>query len=818
MRQPSPDLQGLNPEEVAQSRALHGSNQIYVRPQRRIWHMLQDVGTEPMFLLLVIACVLYFLIGDAAEAWLMVGAVIFVTLIEIVQEFRSEKALSALRQLSQPRVVVIRAGKRQELPVEEVVVEDLIAFEEGERIAADVLLLQQNDLSVDEAILTGESLAVTKNPDEAGRNLLYQGTTVASGAGIARVRAVGVQTEFGKLGKSIESIETEPTPLQRQISRFVRQMLWAGLLAFLVVCAINYAYSGSFLSALLYSLAFAMALVPEEIPVAFTTFMALGAYRMTRKHVLVKQPKTVESLGAATVICLDKTGTITESKMTVAEVADYSGKGRTLEYAMWASEPTPFDAMEKAIHVAYEKETSKDRRGSAQMIHEYPLGGVPPMMTHVFLPADTTERIVAAKGAVERILRVCNMDAAKKTDILDKTKEMARKGYRILGVCSAALTDEKYPAKQDDFPWTFEGLLALYDPPKAGIAKVMNDFYQAGIAVKMVTGDYPETALNIAKESGIRVRGEAVSGETVMQMNQTQLREIVGGTDVFARMFPEAKLRVVEALKANGEIVAMTGDGVNDGPALKAAQVGVAMGHRGTEIAKSAASMVLLDDNLAHMVNAIKTGRLIYYNLRKAIRYIISIHLPIVLVVLFPLLFDWPYLHMLTPIHVIFLELIMGPTCAIAFENEPAEPNVLRKPPRTEGANLFSWPELSLSLLQGFLITVGVFVMYHYAIWLGKDEATTRSFVFITMLLANIFLTFANRSFEYTIARTLFYRNRLLWWMVGVSVLVLVTILLVPVARNMFQLGIITAAETGWCLLAALVSVGWFELWKWLKT
>jgi len=818
MLQPSPDLQGLSPEAVAESRARHGSNQIYVRPQRRIWHMLKDVGTEPMFLLLLIACTLYFLIGDAAEAWLMVGAVIFVTLIEIVQEFRSEKALSALRQLSQPRVVVIRAGKRQEVPVEDVVVDDLIAFEEGERIAADGVLVQQNDLSVDEAILTGESLPVSKNPDEEGRNLLYQGTTVASGAGVAKVQAVGVQTEFGKLGKSIESIETEPTPLQRQITRFVRQMLWAGLVAFLIVCAINYAYSGSFLSALLYSLAFAMALVPEEIPVAFTTFMALGAYRMTRKHVLVKQPKTVESLGAATVICLDKTGTITESKMTVAEVTDYSGKGRTLEYAMWASEPAPFDAMEKAIHLAYEKETSKDRRPAAQMVHEYPLGGVPPMMTHVFLPGETTERIVAAKGAVERILQVCNMDAAQQADILAKTKEMARKGYRILGVCSAAWKDEKYPAKQDDFPWTFEGLVGLYDPPKAGIGKVMNDFYRAGIAVKMVTGDYPETALNIAQESGIRVRGEAVSGEAVMQMTETQLREIVGGTDVFARMFPEAKLRVVEALKANGEIVAMTGDGVNDGPALKAAQVGVAMGHRGTEIAKGAASMILLDDNLAHMVNAIKTGRLIYYNLRKAIRYIISIHLPIVLVVLFPLLFDWTYLHMLTPIHVIFLELIMGPTCAIAFENEPAEPNVLQKPPRTEGANLFTRPELSLSLFQGFLITVGVFVMYHYAIWLGKDEATTRSFVFVTMLLANIFLTFANRSFEYTIARTLFYRNRLLWWMVGVSVLVLLTVLLVPVARDIFQLGILTPTETGWCLLAALVSVGWFELWKWLKT
>ena len=811
------DLQGLNPEAVHQSRASHGRNQLYLRPERRIWHMLKDVSTEPMFLLLVAACALYFLIGDSSEAWLMVGAVIFVTLIEIVQELRSEKALSSLHQLAQAKAVVIRGGKRQEIPAEEIVVGDLIAFAEGERIAADAVLLQQNDLSVDEAILTGESLPVAKDPDDAKNSLLYQGTTVASGAGVAKVQAVGGQTEFGKLGKSIESIETEPTPLQRQISRFVRQMLWVGLVAFLAVCAINYAYSGSLLSAVLYSLAFAMALVPEEIPVAFTTFMALGAYRMTRRHVLVKQPKTVESLGAATVICLDKTGTITESKMTVSEVVEYSDKDRTLEYAMWASEPIPFDPMETAIHLAYQKKATIDRRPAAKIVHEYALEGVPPMMTHVYLPGDSPQRIVAAKGAVERILRICKVDAAQQTAILEKTKEMAKKGYRILGVCSADWTAATYPATQDEFPWILEGLIGLYDPPKAGIEKVMNHFYQAGIAVKMVTGDYPETAINIARESGIRVRGDAVEGEAVMQMTDQQLQEVVGRTDIFARMFPEAKLRVVEALKANGEIVAMTGDGVNDGPALKAAQVGVAMGRRGTEIAKSAASMVLLDDNLAHMVNAIKTGRLIYYNLRKAIRYIISIHLPIVLAVLLPLIFGWPYLHMLTPIHVIFLELIMGPTCAIAFENEPAEPNVLQKPPRTGGENLFSWPELSLSLVQGLLITAGIFVMYHYAIWLGKDEKTTRSFVFITMLLANIFLTFANRSFEYTIARTLFYRNYLLWWMIGASTAILIIILLVPVARNLFQLGALTAAEVAWCMLGALVSVGWFEVWKWLK-
>ena len=777
--------------------------------------MLKEVATEPIFILLLLTCGLYFAIGDQSEAWLMVASVVFVALIEIIQEFRSEKALDALRQMSQPRAVVIRDGKHLEVPVEEIVVNDLIAISEGERIPADGILLQQSDLSVDEAILTGESLPVNKSLSE-GENRLYQGTTVSSGLGVGRVQAVGMLTEFGKLGKSIESIESEPTPLQKQIDRFVKQMLMAGLAAFLVVFTINYLYADTFLSALLYSLAFALALVPEEIPVAFTTFMALGAYRMTRQQVLVKQPKTVESLGAATVICLDKTGTITENRMSVAEVNDFTGKGRALEYAMWASEPSPFDAMEKAIHEAYEKETAVDRRAEFDMVHEYPLSGIPPMMTHVYQNVGG-ERVIATKGAVERVVRVCGLPARERGAVMDLTMAMARKGYRVLGVAGAVWGDMPYPASQDDFPWVFEGLIALYDPPKPNIRRVMKHFYDAHIEIKMITGDYPETAINIARESGIRIDSPAVTGEEVMGLEEAQLRQKAVRTTVFARMFPDAKLRVVQALKANGEVVAMTGDGVNDGPALKAAQVGVAMGRRGTEIAKGAASMVLLDDDLDHMVKAVKTGRRIYSNLRKAIRYIISIHLPIVLVVLLPLLFGWPYLHMLMPIHVIFLELIMDPTCAVAFENEPAEANILHKPSRSASGNLFSWPELSLSIVQGLVITAGIFAMYHYAVGQGKDEATTRSFVFFTMLAANIFLTLANRSFEYTIVKTIFYRNRLLWWIIAVSALIAASILWIPRVREVFRLGALNMAEVGWCTLTALVSVGWFELWKGLR-
>lgn len=809
----NPVLTGLTEAEVTASRALHGANSLYLRPKRQFWKILAEVFTEPMFLLLILACVLYFLIGDTGDALFMLAAILFVIIIEVVQENRSEKALEALSQYSQPKVRVLRSGKEQVIPAEDVVVDDLILFAEGERLPADGVVVQQNDLSIDEAVLTGESLPADKTTVE-GHDRVFQGTVVASGSGIARVQAVGVKTEFGKLGKSIESIESEPTPLQRQIDRFVRQMMLLGLVAFLIVFGVNYYYVGAVLAALLFSLAFALALIPEEIPVAFTSFMALGAYRMTKQKILVKQPKTVESLGSATVICLDKTGTITENRMSVAEIVDFSGKKRCLEYAMWASEPHPFDAMEKAIHAAYGTSAESDRRTQFHIIHEYPLGGTPPMMTHLY-ENGRGERIVACKGAVERILLVCtNLADQLRTEVLKKTHELASKGYRVLGVAAAEWPGNDFPGNQDHFPWQIEGLVALYDPPKKNIRHVFQRFYEAGIRVKMITGDYPETALNIAGQSGLQHNGKVLSGETLMAMTDAELQQAVTGTDVFARVFPGAKLRVVEALKANGEVVAMTGDGVNDGPALKAAQIGVAMGRRGTEIAKGAASMVLLDDDLKRMVTAIEIGRKIYNNLRKAIRYVIGIHIPIVLVVLLPLVLGWPYLHILGPIHVVFLELIMDPTCAVAFENEPAEPNQMQKPPRAANAPLFTGKELALSILQGVMITAGVLFMYQYAAAHGAGEAKTRGFVFFTLMASNILLTLATRSYEYPITRTIFYKNRLMPVILGISAAIMAAILFIPALGRLFQIESLTIREVGLCLLAAVASVGWFEVWK----
>lgn len=818
-------FKGLTTAQAERQRDIFGKNELEATRRSPILDSLRNIVTEPMFLLLAVACALYFMLGDFTEAMMMVVSIVFVAGIELYQETKSERALEALRRYTSAQVRVLRNNKWIDLPSEDLVPEDVVRIEEGERIPADGLLLLQNDLSVDESVLTGESMPVDKMVESTEKtssdgqkstlNFLFQGTTVATGKGFYKVNATGSSTEFGKLGKSIESIDTEQTPLQKQIKRFVKQMGILGGVAFALVFTLNYWIEQDIWKSLLFSLTLAMAILPEEIPVAFSAFMGLGAYRMIKHGILAKQPKTVESLGSATVICLDKTGTITQNQMSVAEVTDISGLGRTLEFALWASEPEPFDAMEKAILKAQFEaiSTTTDPRHSHKLVKEYALSGRPPMMTHIW-EKEGEIRTIACKGAVERVLEVSGTEGELKQQILAKTEEMAAQGYRVLGVANATFAGNDFPADQADFQWVFDGLVAFYDPPKENVGRVFQKFYTAGIRVLMITGDHMATAKNIARSIGMRGWEIAMTGHQIMELSEADLRDAVQRVNVFARMFPDAKLRIVNALKDNGETVAMSGDGVNDGPALKAAQIGVAMGKKGTEIAKSAASLVLLDDNLNSMVTAIHMGRRIYDNLRKAIRYIISIHLPIILVVLLPLLLGWPYVHILLPLHVIFLELVMDPTAAIAFENEPAEPNLMRKSPRPGNASLFSWRELGVSLLQGAMITASVLFMYQYAVAMGMAETGVRSMVFATMVSANLFLTLSNRSFDYALHRTLFYKNRSLPLILAISAVFLLAILYVPFLTNLFKMEPISAVNLGWCVLAGFVSMVWFELWK----
>ncbi|MDP4953735.1 MAG: cation-translocating P-type ATPase, partial [Flavobacteriales bacterium] len=699
---------------------------------------------------------------------------------------------------------------------------------EGTAITADGVIIHSNDFSVNESILTGESLAVFKDKTHED-NYIYSGTTVASGLAIARISAIGKETRLGKIGTSLESISEEKTPLEKQIANFVKKMAIAGAVVFLIVWAINYSHSKDFLTSLLQSLTLAMSILPEEIPVAFTTFMALGAWRLMKKGIVVKQMKTVETLGSATVICTDKTGTITENRMSLAKLyllstnkiydaneALQEAEKDLIRAAMWASEPIPFDPMEVALHKSYKSSAPEDERPHYKLVHEYPLAGTPPMMTHVFEDARGT-RIIAAKGAAEALIKAAALDEAEKAQIQAAMELLAKDGYRVLGVGLARFPSKDYPKDQEDLPLEFKGLVAFYDPPKQNIQQVLQDFYTAGIDVKIITGDNASTTSAIAKQIKFKGFENSISGDELMKLSEKELQECVMNTSIFTRMFPDAKLKIINALKANNQIVAMTGDGVNDGPALKAAHIGIAMGKKGTEIAKQAASLILLEDDLSKMVDAVAMGRKIYSNLKKAIQYIISIHIPIILSVFIPLALNWIYPNIFSPIHIIFLEIIMGPTCSIIYENEPMESDTMQQKPKALSSTFFNWKELSVSIIQGLVISLGILLVYQYGVANQYNEALTRTMVFTSLIAANIFLTLVNRSFHYSIFTTLRYKNKLVLLIISATLVLLALILYVPVLTRFFEFERLSLMQLLLCSGLGFLSVIWFELAKLFK-
>jgi Ca2+-transporting ATPase len=818
---------GLTQQQVLQSRDEHGSNALLIREQRLWQEVLKDVVTEPMFLLLLAASFVYFLVGQYREGIIMVVSLFMVAGISVFQEFRSRNAISALQKMSAQRARVLRDGIEQSIPAEDMVVGDLMLIEEGELIAADGRIIESRDFSVNESILTGESFSVYKNA--ANKDSVYRGTLAGSGTAMVEITEVGNRTMFGKLGLAIREAGTVKTPLQLQIRSFVRNMVWIGAGAFAIVVAVNFIRSRDWVDAFLQGLTLAMSILPEEIPVAFSTFQALGAFRLLKEKIIVKQPQYVETLGAATVICADKTGTLTQNKMHLAyvydaqqqrsiRVGDHEGiPPELIEYSMWASESEPFDPMEKSIHQLYEQTSAADKRTSFSQVHEYPVGGTPPMMTHLF-SNESGETIIAAKGAPERLLRQSTLPEADITRIEGQSLDYAREGFRVLGVGQGIWNEASWPASQDEFRFRFLGLLAFQDPPKENIRQTIDGFERAGIEVKMITGDYAETALAIARQSGLDHDGSAVlTGKEILQLDKAALREAVKKVDIYARMFPEAKLKVIDALKENGEVVAMTGDGVNDGPALKAAHIGIAMGQRGSEVARSAASLILVDDDLSHMLAAVALGRKIYDNLKKAIQYIVSIHIPIILIVLLPLLLGWVFHDIFSPVHVIFLELLMGPTCSIIYENEPMESGSMDRPPRQMGQTFLSLRQLGTSILQGLAITAACLGMGWWQMTQSADEETIRASIFFTLLFSNVLLTLVNRSFRYTILTTIRYRNGLVPLIIGLSLLFILLLLIVPAMRGLFSIAFPGWNAIGYCLLAAAAGTLWIEPVKALR-
>lgn len=816
-----PGLTGLTTDDVNEARSRYGRN--VMQSRQTSWVLVKDVVTEPMFILLMGACLIYAVLRQWEEVVTLGVAMLLVAGLSLFESVRSGRALQALRQLTQPTVQVIRNGQLTDLLIEELVMGDTVLLTEGQTVPADGRLLQANDCSVDESILTGESVPVPKTqPDQP----LFAGTVLSSGRAFLEVIAIGFDTEMGRLGRSLETIVTEKTPLQQQIQRFVQRMAVIGLVAFALVCALNYARSGDWMTSLLFGLTMAMTVLPEEIPVAVSSFMALGAVRLTRVGVLAKQPQTVESLGSASVICVDKTGTITQEGMilthiyvgaeqrTVALTEDLSvAAHEVLAYARWASEPEPFDPMEQAILEAYLARRLPAEAMLRPLIYEYPLAGTPPMMTHVYDP-DTGPVQVAGKGSVERMVRVCRLADDEARLVLRQAQKLAIEGYRVLGVAGSSWTGDNYPAEQDDFNWSFKGLVAFENPPKSNARQVLKEFKQAGIVVKLITGDSSETALSIARQVGLTKNSQWLTGTQVMALSDESLREAVKTIAVFARMLPQAKLRIIEALKANGEVVAMTGDGVNDGPALKAAHIGVAMGRRGTELAKQAASLVLLNDDLASMVDAIALGRRIYQNLKNAIAYIVAIHIPIILTITLPLVANWHYANVFSPIHVILLELIMGPTCSIAFEQEPGSRKLMQRPPRPLTATFFTANELGMSIFQGLVIALATLGVYYVAMQAGQPLATVRTLAFATLVLSNCWLTLVSRSSHESVIRTVQKSNPILWGVIGITLCMLAVSLLVPGVRAFMQFSSLSGGQLGQCAGVALAATAWIEIYR----
>lgn len=819
-------FKGLSSEEVSSRKKddIHKDSE-----QSEFFIILKETVLEPVFILLIASAAVYLLLGEFSEAIFLMSAVILVSAISFFQTYRSRKALSLLEVLTATKTKVIRDNEVKEISSEEIVNGDFLVSEEGSLLAADGIIVHCNDFAVNEAMLTGESLAVSKNTNK-DNNIVFQGTLAVSGLAVYEVTATGAESRAAQLAALAKNIKTEKPPLYKQILSFVKSMTLVGLVCFLLVLGINFYQTNQFLESLLSALTLAMSILPEEIPVAFTTFMALGAWKLSKTGILVKGLNTVETLGASTVICIDKTGTITENRMeltavyiyktdeilTDKDLSEQKSLNEAAEFGMWASEPVPFDPMEIALHEFYKKHVKTDERPGYKMIHEYPLGGQPPMMTHLF-ENKQGNRIIAAKGAPEQIMEVSGLKAAEKEKIAKKIEELALKGYRILGVARTQFEGDSFPENQQDFEFTFIGLLAFYDPPKHNIENVFKQFYNAGISVKIITGDNALTTSTIAKQCGFRDAENTLEGKDLINMSDEEVLKAAETCNIFTRMFPEAKLRIIDALKQKGHVVAMTGDGVNDSLALKSAHIGIAMGKKGSEVARQASSLILIDDDLSHMVQAIAIGRRIYENLKKAIQYIISIHIPIILIVTVPLLLFWKYTNIFTPVHVIFLELIMGPTCSIIFENEPIEPDSMNKAPRKLSTSFFSFNELSMSIIQGLVITGVCLGLGYYYMENEHTIAEVRTIIYSTLILSNIFLTLSNRSFYYSVLTTIQYKNILIPLILSASLIILLLSIYFTPFQNIFQFVPLQAIDLSYCLIAAFAGVMWIEIVKFIK-
>ena len=786
---------GLNAEQVKQGFQQFGYNELPTAKAKNVFSIAIEVIKEPMFLLLISCATVYMLIGNYNEGALLLGSVFVIIYISFYQHRKTEKSLQALRQLSSPRALVERDGKRFRIPGREVLPNDILLLNEGDRVPADAIVLESSHLSVDESLLTGESMPVNKSTQPES-NLLFSGTLLVQGFAIARVTHTGLNSVFGKLGQSLEAIEQTPTKLQKEMTLLIRNLFLIGGIVSIVVVFFFYYTRGNILRSVLNGLSAAMAILPEEFPVVLTVFLARGVWRLSKKNVLTRMPAAIETLGSATVLCSDKTGTITQNKMsvkclyvqtTVFENVDFvlhANEIAELMNALYlASMPNPIDPMEIAIHSSYS--TLGYAQSSHKLLKTYPLSKQLFAMSSL-IQTIQGDKIAYAKGAPEAIFKLCKLDADEVSQLQLQIKSFADKGYRVLAAAKAYFYGQDIPEQQSQFDFEWIGLVAFEDPIRPEVPKAIEDCKSAGIKVIMITGDYPQTATSIAHQIGLEDANNCLTGDDLKQMSVIELQQSIQHVRVFARIVPEQKLLIINALKANGEIVAMTGDGVNDAPALKAADIGVSMGLKGTDVAREASALVLLDDDFASIVAAIRSGRSIFDNLQKAMSYIIAIHIPIIGLVLLPAIFSSiPIL--LLPMHIVFMELIIDPVCSVVFESESEEIGIMQRPPRLNNERFFGWNRIATSLLKGFSLLMLICVVYWISSERDMNEATVRAMVFSTFVFGNMFLILNTLSKTRSWWSVLKERNRAVVIIFTLAFVLLFMTLKVPFLQSIFS-------------------------------
>jgi Ca2+-transporting ATPase len=802
---------GLTTAEARELLKSEGWNELPAARRRSILALLFDVVREPMFLMLIACGLIYLMLGSIEDAMMLMGFVVVIIAITLVQEGRTERALDALRDLSSPRALVVRDGSQQRIPGREVVRGDIILVSEGDRVPADAELLSCSGLTTDESLLTGESFPVRKTsgagqqlpPAPGGDDLpfIFSGSLVVGGRGIARVLSTGQRTEIGRIGKALGALQPESSILQRQMGLLVRTVsVFSVILCLLVAVAFGLTRH-DWLNGLLAGLTLAMATLPEEFPMVLVIFLAIGAWRISRYNVLTRRMPAVEMLGAASVLCVDKTGTLTENRMTVRRIFveglmhEVDGVGDSLpesvheavEYSILASPPDPFDPMEKAMRELGEKALSNTEHLHRDWVleKEYPLADGMLAIAHAWRSTVGEGYVIAAKGAPESIADLCHFDDERMTMLQAAIDAIAADGMRVIGVAKASFGPGPLPEERHDYPFTFIGLLGLEDPVREGVQEALKECQEAGIRMIMMTGDYPATASRIGELIGLQGRENLVTGSQLELMSRDELLAAIDRTAIFARMRPGQKLGIVEALKERRQVVAMTGDGVNDAPALKAAHIGIAMGARGTDVAREAASIVLVDDHFESIVRAVRMGRRIYDNLKKAMVFILSVHLPIAGMSLLPVLLNWPLA--LLPAHILFLELLIDPSCSIVFEMERDEPNIMRRPPRSLDEPLMGHQVLMRALFQGLAIFLAVFGVYALMLANGYSAGEARMIAFGGIVAGNIGLIFANRSWDESMFRSLRVPNSALWWVTAGAVLFFVLVTAIPFVRDLFR-------------------------------